>query len=126
MKKKTMATLLVITYFVIVTYIYFAPISLEKFGNGADKVFHFLVFFCGGGVYIALYLLKISRRYKVCLLVSLLVAPFLLEAAQDVVSYRVYDLMDMFYNYAGLGAALLTIAVYLIIRKVISDKRNNS
>jgi hypothetical protein len=45
--------------------------------------------------------------------------------AQGVVSYRVYDPMDMFSNYAGLSAVLVPFAVYLIIRKVISDKRND-
>jgi VanZ family protein len=123
--KKIIASLLVIAYFSTVTYIYFAPISLERFGTNADKVFHFLVFFCGGIVFILLNLLKISLRYEVMLLASLFVTPLLLEMAQGVVSYRVYDPMDMFYNYAGLGTVLVPFAVYLLIRKVIYDKRND-
>jgi predicted Na+-dependent transporter len=59
------------------------------------------------------------------LLASLFVTPLLLEMAQGVVSYRVYDPMDMFYNYAGLGTVLVPFAVYLLIRKVIYDKRND-
>jgi hypothetical protein len=123
--KKIIASLLVIAYFSTVTYIYFAPISLERFGTNADKVFHFLVFFCGGIVFILLNLLKISLRYEVMLLTSLFVTPFLLEMAQGIVSYRVYDPLDMFYNYAGLGVSLVPFAIYLIIRRVIYDKRND-
>jgi VanZ family protein len=123
--KKIIASLLVIAYFLTVTYIYFAPISLERFGANADKVFHFFVFCCGGIVFILLNLLKISLRYEVMLLASLFVTPLLLEMAQGVVSYRVYDPMDMFYNYAGLGTVLVPFAVYLLIRKVIYDKRND-
>jgi VanZ family protein len=123
--KKIIASLLVIAYFSTVTYIYFAPISLERFGTNADKVFHFLVFFCGGIVFILLNLLKISLRYEVMLLASLFVTPLLLEMAQGVVSYRVYDPVDMLYNYAGLGVSLVPFAIYLIIRRVIYDKRND-
>lgn len=121
MKKKTIAILLVVTYFLIVTYAYFAPLNMERYGQNADKAFHFLVFFCGGIVFIIFNLLKVSRRYSVILLISLFIAPFLLELTQDFVSYRVYDPLDMLYNYTGLVTTLIPFGIYLIVRKVILD-----
>lgn len=124
MKKKTVAILLMIVYFVTITYIYFAPVSLERFGTGSDKVFHFLVFFFGGIIFIAFNFLKVSRRYIVVLIILLFLAPFLLEQAQNYVSYRVYDPIDMLYNYAGLVTPIIPYGIYIILKKIISDRRS--
>ncbi len=124
MTKKTFSFLSIIIYFIGVTYIYFIPINLDKLGTNADKKIHYVIFLCGGLLYLLLKSFKTKKMYLTLFLGFLVVSPFLLEIAQELVSYRVYDPKDMLANYLGLGSALLLYLFIIIIKKIILACKN--
>ncbi|MFO7881156.1 MAG: hypothetical protein R6U52_01295 [Kosmotogaceae bacterium] len=126
MNKKTFSFLSIIIYFIGVTYVYFIPINLEKLGTNTDKKIHYVIFLCGGLLFLLLKKFKTKKVYLTLFLSFLLVSPFLLEIAQGLVSYRVYDPKDMLANYLGLGTVLLVYLSIKVIKKIIFACKNET
>ena len=70
-----------------------------------DKVFHFIIFFVMA--YLLLRTLRYSKinynfKSKITLLISILIFSFLIELAQNLVSYRSFEVYDIFFNFLGI------------------------
>ena len=70
-----------------------------------DKVFHFIIFFVMA--YLLLRTLRYSKinynfKSKITLLISILIFSFLIELVQNLVSYRSFELYDIFFNFLGI------------------------
>ena len=70
-----------------------------------DKFFHFIIFFVMA--YLLLRTLRYSKinynfKSKIILLISILIFSFLIELVQNLVSYRSFELYDIFFNFLGI------------------------
>jgi len=88
-------------------FLFFIKINPSKFPSTllADKVFHFTIFFVM--TYLLLRTLRYSKlnynfKSKITLLISILVFSFLIEVAQNLVSYRSFEVDDVFFNFLGI------------------------
>ena len=88
-------------------FLFFIKINSFKFPSTllGDKVFHFIIFFVM--TYLLLRTLRYSKlnynfKSKITLLISILVFSFLIEVAQNLVSYRSFEVDDVFFNFLGI------------------------
>ena len=88
-------------------FLFFIKINPSKVPSTflGDKVFHFIIFFVMA--YLLLRTLRYSKlnynfKSKITLLISILIFSFLIELVQNLVSYRSFELHDIFFNFLGI------------------------
>ncbi len=88
-------------------FLFFIKINPSNYPSNliVDKVFHFTIFFVM--TYLLLRTLRYSKlnynfKSKITLLISILIFSFLIELVQNLVSYRSFELHDIFFNFLGI------------------------